>query len=60
MRFGNFLAGAWSMAMAYDLHTLMLGTDPVLQGWLGFAVWAIYIAAMYALGAIHAFQVPRR
>lgn len=60
MRIGNFLIGAWSMVMARELYELMLGTEPMLQGWLGFTVWSLYVGMVYILGAIHASSVPRK
>ena len=60
MRFGNFIVGCLTAFMANELHTLMLGTDPMLQGWLGFGSWVLYIALMYGYGASHGMSVPRR
>lgn len=60
MRFGNFFIGGLTVFMANELYTLMLGTDPMLQGWLGVVCWTLYIALMYGYGACHGLNVPRR
>lgn len=60
MRLGNFIVGCLTAFMANELHTLMLGTDPMLQGWLGFVAWVVYIIVMYGYGASHCLNIPRR
>lgn len=60
MRLGNFFVGGLTVFMAHELCTLMLGTDPMLQGWLGFGCWSLYVALMYGYGVAHGLSVPRR
>ena len=60
MRFGNFIVGCLTAFMASELYTNMLGTDPMLQGWIGVVGWTLYIALMYGYGVGHGLNVPRR
>ena len=60
MRFGNFIVGVVTAFMATELYKNMLDTDPMLQGWLGFGSWTLYIGLMYGYGASHGMSVPRR